>query len=128
MAHWASTLERLRPPEPNSPLNLIKQIPILNIQRTPNPRRILDRIPNQLPLFPQLQIHILSIILALDMRNIDRDQHIRLFPLQPQQCQYNRREVRCARLSFAGIWAGCLGCDQSVCWDLGSVDVSWSEI
>ncbi len=105
-------------PLPSPPLNLIKQTPILDLKRLPNPRRILNRILNQLSLLANLHIDLLRRILALDMRHINRDQDIRPIMLQPDQREHYRREIRALG---AGLRRWRLCGDQRVGWDVLSV-------
>jgi hypothetical protein len=116
----ASPLPIPFPSLPLTNLNLIKKTPILNLESLPNPRRMLHRILNQLPLFPQLQIDIVLRILALDMRHVNRDQDIRVLFLQPNQIQYYRCEIW-RRVAGVGVPWWCLCRDERVRWCAFSV-------
>jgi hypothetical protein len=92
---------------PHLQLNLVEKSPILNLKRLPDPRRILNRILNQLPLLPNLHIDLLLRILALDMRHINRDQDVRAIALQPDQSEHDCCEIR---VLGAGLrWWGLCG-------------------
>jgi hypothetical protein len=66
-------------------LYLSEQLPVLDLERLPYLGRKVDRVPNQLSLPTHLQIDILLVVLALDMRDVDGDQDVRLLLLQPHQ-------------------------------------------
>ena len=74
-------------------LQLIKQPPALHLKCRPDPGRVLDRIPNQLSLLAQRQVHLLLIVLALDVRHVDGDEDVALLLLEPYQREDQRREV-----------------------------------
>lgn len=83
---------------PTSPSNLVEEPPILDLERFPDLRRVLDGTLDQLSLLPHLHINLLGRILALDMRHVDRHQDIRALTLQPNQRQHYRRKIRALRV------------------------------
>jgi hypothetical protein len=103
------------PPAQHStkPSLLPKKSPLPNLKSLQNPLPIPARLLNQTPLPPMLQIHAPSLILPLYMRHIDRNENISLLPLQPNERQQNRHEIRLvgAALLFG---AGRRGCDEVV--------------
>jgi hypothetical protein len=56
--------------------DLVKQIPVLNLERLPYLRRVLNSIFNHLSLLPKLQIDLFLIIISLDVGDIDGNQNI----------------------------------------------------
>jgi len=75
-------------------LHLIEQIPIFDLEATPNFCRILDGIPDQLSLLPERQVDFVLIILSLDVRHVDGDEDVRRLLFEPHKCQEERCEVR----------------------------------
>jgi hypothetical protein len=101
-------------------LLLPKKPPLPNLKSLQNPLPIPARLLNQTPLPPMLQIYAPSFIFAGNMRHIDRNENISLLPLQPNQRQQNRHEIRLvgAALLFG---AGRRGCDEVVDGGVGTV-------
>lgn len=97
-------------------LNHIKELPVLNFECLPDLGGILDRIPDQLALLAQSQINLVLIILALDMRHVDRYQYIRRQLLYPQQRQDQSCEIGCPGPVARGLGRLCR--DQGVGWKI----------
>ena len=75
------------------PLVLTKETPVLDLERRPDARRVLDSVANQLTLLAQLEVDVLLIVLALDVRDVDSDEDVRLLLLEAQQRHDDGGEV-----------------------------------
>jgi hypothetical protein len=95
-------------------LHLIEQIPIFDLEATPNFRRILNGIPDQLSLLPERQVDLVLIILSLDVRHVDGDEDVRRLLFEPHKCQEKRCEVRRRGPLGAKVLFRGLSRDQSI--------------
>lgn len=68
-------------------LVLSKQAPVLDLKRRPDASRVLDGSTNQLSLTSQLEVNVLLVVLALDMRHVDGDEDVCLKLLKSQKCE-----------------------------------------
>lgn len=60
----------------NSPSNLVEEIPVPNLECLPYFRRIVDGVSYQLALLTQLEIDLLLVVLAFDMRHVYGDEDV----------------------------------------------------
>jgi hypothetical protein len=82
-------------------LDLLEQAPVLDLESLPDDSGVVDGVLNQLSLLADLQVDVLLVVLALDVRHVDGDQDVRVLGLQPHQVQHDGCEVRRQRL---GVW------------------------
>lgn len=61
------------PSKSKSKSDLIKKIPVLDLESLPDLRRVLNSILNHLSLLPKLQIDLFFIVLSFDVGDIDGD-------------------------------------------------------
>lgn len=102
-------------------LSLIKQTPILDLERLPNLGRELDRITNQLALLAQFQVHVLLVVLALDVRDVDGNEYIGIFLFEPHERQDDGRKVGRGASGFGFVDVGRLGRNEGIRWDFDTV-------
>lgn len=82
---------------------------------------MLDRIPNELSLLPHLQIDLVLVVRALNVRHVDGDQDVGLFALEPQEGQDQGGKVGRGRgAAPLRVGLGGLRRDEGVGGDLGA--------
>lgn len=81
-------------------LNLLEQIPILDLEALPDLGGVVDGVADEAALLPQLQVDVLLVVLALDVRHVDGDEDVGQLALEAHQRQDDGREIG-ARRSFA---------------------------
>lgn len=78
-------------------LDLLEQPPVLDGKRLPYARGIVDCVPDELPLLPELQVDVVLVVLAVDMRHVDSDEDVGLLLLEAHEGQDYGSEVGRAR-------------------------------
>lgn len=116
--------ERKRPPTRSSRKvnlgRLAKQSPVLDLEALPDPSRELHGVTNELALLSELEIDIILVVLALDVRHIDGDKDVGVEFLETEEGHDQGREVWC-RAALLGLSdLGCLGRDECIRRDAGA--------
>lgn len=90
-------------------LNLLKQPPVLDGEGLPYARGVVDGVSDQLALLPELQVDVVLVVLAADVRHVDGDEEVGLLVLEAHEGQDYGGEVGRARARCAAAAAAALG-------------------
>lgn len=99
---------------PFSTSSLAEQTPVLNLERGPDARRILDSIADELALTTELKVNVFFVVLSLDMGHVDGDEDVSLDLFEAQESHYDGGEVGGVGGVAGLLRLGGLGRDEGV--------------